>query len=327
MSGGALEEGYLYKQGKFRKNWKRRYFVLTGDALRYYTEPNGALKGSVIFDALNCMGTKAKKVDTVLNIKGATGLCEFSIVEDRPLEKKYDHKVLLLGANDEDTARWMESLTTVLKTKGQKQAAEALAKQEQWKPVFNDTQLRSGALNLPDKGQTIRRMDTGGSCLTAGYLHKPKYRHRKRDDTWVKRYFIISLDTVAPPPVPKLTKVMWTDTKEEENAAEAPATPQSEEPENKEPEQQYLLRYYQDSTAYSLAHAKGSLVISELAEIREECHHSLPPWYVRDGSEDDDSDGDWTVVTLVKGSGSWAEMIEAAAEGEESSWVSRLCSH
>jgi hypothetical protein len=314
---GALDEGYLYKQGHRRKNWKRRYFVLTGDALRYYTAPNGALKGELIFGAVNCMGTKVKKLGAVLNIKGASGLCEFGLIEDRPLEKKYDNKLLLLAGTDDETAHWMESLSTALKKKGQKQAAEALAKQTQWKPVFNDAQLRSGA--LPDRGAGMRRMDTGDSCLTAGYLHKPKYRHRKRDDTWVKRYFIISLDTVIPPDKPKITKVMWTDAKTDEGAAEPGAEPGAAK--ISEPEQKYMLRYYQDSTAYSLAHAKGSLVISELAEIREECHDSLPPWYVRDGSEVDDHPGEWTVITLVKGSGSWAEMIEAAAEGEDSSWV------
>lgn len=29
-------EGYLIKQGGIRKNWKRRYFVLTSNLLEYY---------------------------------------------------------------------------------------------------------------------------------------------------------------------------------------------------------------------------------------------------------------------------------------------------
>ncbi|ETV91066.1 hypothetical protein H310_14230 [Aphanomyces invadans] len=45
-----LKRGCMYKQGSGagffqRKNWKKRYFVLTQDDLRYFDEEQGVLKG------------------------------------------------------------------------------------------------------------------------------------------------------------------------------------------------------------------------------------------------------------------------------------------
>ena len=34
--GRAIKEGFLTKQGKVRKNWKKRFFVLTAVNLQYY---------------------------------------------------------------------------------------------------------------------------------------------------------------------------------------------------------------------------------------------------------------------------------------------------
>ena len=108
----TLHEGFLHKQGHRRKNWKRRYFVLTNDALRYYTtEAGGQLKGELIFASFNCQGCKVKQVDAVLNLKGTRGLSEFVIMEDKPLEHQYDKRLLLLAGSEEDRADWIAAIT------------------------------------------------------------------------------------------------------------------------------------------------------------------------------------------------------------------------
>ena len=41
--------GYLKKQGKVMKNWKRRFFIFDGSSrLKYYQEEGGELKGELI---------------------------------------------------------------------------------------------------------------------------------------------------------------------------------------------------------------------------------------------------------------------------------------
>ena len=39
--------GLLYKRGHVRKNWRRRFFALSGSSLRYYDKEGGKLKGEV----------------------------------------------------------------------------------------------------------------------------------------------------------------------------------------------------------------------------------------------------------------------------------------
>ena len=36
LSGQAVMQGWLYKRGKIRKSWKRRFFVLRGTRLEYF---------------------------------------------------------------------------------------------------------------------------------------------------------------------------------------------------------------------------------------------------------------------------------------------------
>ena len=80
-SGGksaALFEGFLHKQGHRRKNWKRRYFVLTNDALRYYTEPGGQLKGELeAFTQLDKDKRFNGMMDTARHIANTRGLSGF----------------------------------------------------------------------------------------------------------------------------------------------------------------------------------------------------------------------------------------------------------
>ena len=45
-----LKEGYLTKQGHVRKNWKRRWFVLTKSQMSYHMEPGAPAKGRIPLD-------------------------------------------------------------------------------------------------------------------------------------------------------------------------------------------------------------------------------------------------------------------------------------
>jgi hypothetical protein len=38
-------EGFITKRGRIRRNWLRRWFVLSGDRLEYRSEPGGRVKG------------------------------------------------------------------------------------------------------------------------------------------------------------------------------------------------------------------------------------------------------------------------------------------
>ena len=47
---GALKQGYLTKQGHVRKNWKRRWFVLTRRQITYHVAPGAPAKGIIPLD-------------------------------------------------------------------------------------------------------------------------------------------------------------------------------------------------------------------------------------------------------------------------------------
>ena len=40
-------QGFLEKKGGVRRNWLRRWFVIDGDSLKYYTKIDGELKGTI----------------------------------------------------------------------------------------------------------------------------------------------------------------------------------------------------------------------------------------------------------------------------------------
>lgn len=44
----VLKRGYLVKLGKLRKNWKKRSFVLTHEALRYFEDDTARVPKGVI---------------------------------------------------------------------------------------------------------------------------------------------------------------------------------------------------------------------------------------------------------------------------------------
>lgn len=52
---GERGAGYLFKQGKSRGNWSKRYFVLTDYSLRYYADSSRAnLKGEIVLVGATC---------------------------------------------------------------------------------------------------------------------------------------------------------------------------------------------------------------------------------------------------------------------------------
>ena len=73
--------GYLWKEGHMRKNWKRRWFVLDNQQLRYYTAPDALepiatimVSGSVVETCKNARsGRHAFRLSTAqqaLNLDG-----------------------------------------------------------------------------------------------------------------------------------------------------------------------------------------------------------------------------------------------------------------
>jgi hypothetical protein len=78
-------EGYLRKQGKKFKTWKKRYFILHQKKLQYYTERNGSLIGTIeLTDACTVTLNLDKKGMVELHVPGRVWLM---IAED---EKSQD---------------------------------------------------------------------------------------------------------------------------------------------------------------------------------------------------------------------------------------------
>lgn len=43
----VFKEGFMMKEGRIRRNWKKRWFILNGPALNYYTGKNNKVRGSI----------------------------------------------------------------------------------------------------------------------------------------------------------------------------------------------------------------------------------------------------------------------------------------
>ncbi|RQM12632.1 hypothetical protein B5M09_003280 [Aphanomyces astaci] len=86
--------GWLYKEGQHVRNWKRRYFVLTGDHLAYYGKQGEAAKGD------------GRVVEVALNPQRAFGL----------LVRLDSDRILRVAAESEDDMeRWQSGLRAALK--------------------------------------------------------------------------------------------------------------------------------------------------------------------------------------------------------------------
>jgi Ran GTPase-activating protein (RanGAP) involved in mRNA processing and transport len=47
------KEGWMVKEGRLVKSWKKRWFVLSGNTLSYFTAPQGKRKGNILLDGAN----------------------------------------------------------------------------------------------------------------------------------------------------------------------------------------------------------------------------------------------------------------------------------
>lgn len=55
------KEGYLYKKGHFRKNWKKRFVSLTPSSLAYFKAAGGKAKG--IYKLIDCSVHECDPID------------------------------------------------------------------------------------------------------------------------------------------------------------------------------------------------------------------------------------------------------------------------
>ncbi|EFC41881.1 predicted protein [Naegleria gruberi] len=57
------KEGWLVKEGRFRKNWKKRWFVLSSNTLSYYTAKKNKLKGKIVLDGTQIIRFAKSRTD------------------------------------------------------------------------------------------------------------------------------------------------------------------------------------------------------------------------------------------------------------------------
>ena len=69
----VLKEGYLTKQGHVRKNWKRRWFVLTKSQMSYHEQPGAPAKGRIPLDnvTISLEGANRHLLDHEAALEGA----------------------------------------------------------------------------------------------------------------------------------------------------------------------------------------------------------------------------------------------------------------
>ena len=88
--------GFLEKKGGVRKNWLRRWFVIDGSVLRYFTKPDGELKGSV-------------KLDDVIEVR----VSQCADASPHELEILAVGRTYRMRASNEDECRaWVAALQT-----------------------------------------------------------------------------------------------------------------------------------------------------------------------------------------------------------------------
>ena len=95
------EGGYLWKEGHNRKNWKRRWFVLEEQQLRYYATP----------DALEPIGTVALQGSSVVTCKHARqGKFAFRLAVEKTADGNSHDKYILAGDSEAESLHWAKSL-------------------------------------------------------------------------------------------------------------------------------------------------------------------------------------------------------------------------
>ena len=102
--------GYLVKRGHIRRNWKRRFFCLTSECLRYYAAENDLLPGSTKRPP---KGTLALRSDlygrlTVRELSGGGGGRAHSFVVSYSAGDSYELRVQ--AASGADRTAWIAAI-------------------------------------------------------------------------------------------------------------------------------------------------------------------------------------------------------------------------
>lgn len=134
---GIYKQGWLYKKGGNRKNWKNRWFVLIRDALLYYDAPESTRPLGIIL--LTCMKvTHAPKAMTS-KYHGA-----FQIFDpEAPSERIYYLRCLNTMAGSEEK-KWIKAISTgIIRASAERSSADftvenAQKRKESWSDPDSD---------------------------------------------------------------------------------------------------------------------------------------------------------------------------------------------
>eukprot|EP00002_Diphylleia_rotans_P035365 TRINITY_DN7709_c0_g1_i2.p1 TRINITY_DN7709_c0_g1~~TRINITY_DN7709_c0_g1_i2.p1 ORF type:complete len:380 (+),score=51.99 TRINITY_DN7709_c0_g1_i2:87-1226(+) len=103
----AVMEGYLWKQGHFIRNWKKRWFILRSGVLQYFeSERESKSKGDIsLLKAVICMSTSSPEPNT-LEITTATNVTYYIRAENEEEAQKWlaairEQSIVTSGGMDE----------------------------------------------------------------------------------------------------------------------------------------------------------------------------------------------------------------------------------
>ena len=174
-----LKRGFCTKQGSIRKNWTKRFFILSSGVLSYYEKCldvypySSGYKGHISLT----YATISSSVDS------KTGLLTIDITNEAEDGKS---ALLFRGDDDEDTKEWAAAIDE-----------QIYAQAKSPSPVQQDTKGRdqkirdiTGATetNDPERPHTVSDHSASDSIIISGWLSKKGSVVK----TWKTRYFILS---------------------------------------------------------------------------------------------------------------------------------------
>ncbi|OQS04725.1 hypothetical protein THRCLA_20809 [Thraustotheca clavata] len=110
----VMKSGVLFKKGSgmgffHRRNWKPRYFELTMNALNYYDEQGGKLKGKVVLHNLVAQDIEIMPCDGVKTGKSAS--TNWRICINLP-----SRRFFVAAATEHEMYQWIQALVYVVNT-------------------------------------------------------------------------------------------------------------------------------------------------------------------------------------------------------------------